>query len=106
MIYLYNYAGQPWKTQSRVRLSMKKLYQAAPDSLYREEDNGQMSGWYVFSTVGFYPVCPGTSDYDLGGSPLFQKATLRLAGGKRGIPTLTGPTKTTREPANSYGNNQ
>jgi predicted alpha-1,2-mannosidase len=81
MIYLYNYAGQPWKTQSRVRLIMNKLYQATPDGLCGDEDTGQMSAWYVFSALGFYPVCPGTTSYDIG-SPLFNKATLSLAGGK------------------------
>jgi predicted alpha-1,2-mannosidase len=81
MLYLYNYAGQPWKTQSRVRMVMNKLYQATPDGLCGDEDTGQMSAWYVFSALGFYPVCPGTTSYDIG-TPLFQKATLRLAGGK------------------------
>lgn len=81
MVYLYNYAGQPWKTQSRVRLIMNKLYQATPDGLCGDEDTGQMSAWYVFSALGFYPVCPGTTAYDIG-SPLFQKATLQLPNGK------------------------
>lgn len=81
MVYLYNYAGQPWKTQSRVRLIMSRLYQATPDGLCGDEDTGQMSAWFVFSALGFYPVCPGTTVYDIG-SPLFEKATLRLAGGK------------------------
>jgi predicted alpha-1,2-mannosidase len=81
MVYLYNYVGEPWKTQSRVRLVMNKLYQATPDGLCGDEDTGQMSAWYVFSALGFYPVCPGTTAYDIG-SPLFQKATLRLPGGK------------------------
>jgi predicted alpha-1,2-mannosidase len=82
MLYLYNYAGQPWKTQSRVRLIMNKLYQATPDGLCGDEDTGQMSAWFVFSALGFYPVCPGTTAYDIG-SPLFTKATLTLPGGKR-----------------------
>lgn len=81
MVYLYNYAGQPWKTQSRARLIMNKLYQATPDGLCGDEDTGQMSAWYVFSALGFYPVCPGTTAYEIG-SPLFQKATLKLPGGK------------------------
>jgi predicted alpha-1,2-mannosidase len=81
MIYLYNYAGQPWKTQARVRMVMNKLYQATPDGLCGDEDTGQMSAWYVFSALGFYPVCPGTTVYDIG-TPLFQKATLSLPGGK------------------------
>ena len=82
MVYLYNYAGQPWKTQSRSRLIMNKLYQPTPDGLCGDEDTGQMSAWYVFSALGFYPVCPGTTVYDIG-SPLFQKATINLPGGKK-----------------------
>ena len=81
MIYLYDYAGQPWKAQTRVRLAMNKLYQAAPDGLSGDEDTGQMSAWYVFSALGFYPVCPGTTEY-LIGSPLFDRATLTLPKGK------------------------
>ena len=81
MIYLYDYAGQPWKTQSRIRRVMTELYQATPDGLCGDEDTGQMSAWYVFSALGFYPVCPGTVDYSIG-SPLFDQATLTLAGGK------------------------
>ena len=82
MIYLYDYAGQPWKTQSRIRLAMTKLYQATPDGLCGDEDTGQMSAWYVFSALGFYPVCPGDTNY-LIGSPLFERATLALPGGKQ-----------------------
>ncbi len=82
MIYLYDYAGQPWKTQSRIRLAMNKLYQATPDGLCGDEDTGQMSAWYVFSALGFYPVCPGDTNYCIG-SPLFDKVTLTLAGGKQ-----------------------
>ncbi len=81
MIYLYDYAGQPWKTQSRIRLAMNKLYQATPDGLCGDEDTGQMSAWYVFSALGFYPVCPGDTAYAIG-SPLFDRATLTLPGGK------------------------
>ncbi len=81
MIYLYDYAGQPWKAQSRTRLVMNKLYQAAPDGLCGDEDTGQTSAWYVFSALGFYPVCPGTPEY-LIGSPLFDRATLTLSPGK------------------------
>ena len=81
MIYLYDYVGQPWKTQSRIRLAMTQLYQATPDGLCGDEDTGQMSAWYVFSALGFYPVCPGTTGYSIG-SPLFDRATLMLAGGK------------------------
>jgi predicted alpha-1,2-mannosidase len=80
--YLYNYAGQPWKTQKRVRTIMDKLYKATPDGYCGDEDNGQMSAWYVFSAMGFYPVCPGANDYALG-SPLFNKITLNLENGKK-----------------------
>lgn len=76
--YLYALAGQPWKTQLRVRQVMGQLYQSTPDGLSGDEDNGQMSAWYVFSALGIYPVCPGTEDYILG-SPLFDKATLTVA---------------------------
>jgi predicted alpha-1,2-mannosidase len=81
MIYLYNYAGQPWKAQHRAREIMNKLYSAAPDGYCGDEDNGQTSAWYVFSALGFYPVCPGTDQYVFG-SPMFKKATLTLQDGK------------------------
>jgi predicted alpha-1,2-mannosidase len=81
MLYLYNYAGEPWKCQYWVRETMRKLYQAAPDGYCGDEDNGQTSAWYVFSALGFYSVCPGTDQYVLG-TPLFRKATLHLANGK------------------------
>ncbi|MGF7218033.1 putative alpha-1,2-mannosidase [Spirosoma lacussanchae] len=81
MTYLYNYAGEPWKTQYWVRDVMNRLYKPTPDGYCGDEDNGQTSVWYVFSALGFYPVCPGTDQYVLG-SPLFRKATLRLENGK------------------------
>jgi predicted alpha-1,2-mannosidase len=81
VIYLYDYAGQPWKTQARIRQVMDWLYQSTPNGLSGDEDTGQMSAWYVWSALGIYPVCPGTPDY-LFGSPLFNKATLNLANGK------------------------
>jgi predicted alpha-1,2-mannosidase len=81
MIYLYDYIGQPWKAQARVREAMSRLYQSTPDGMCGDEDTGQMSAWYVFSALGFYPVCPGEAGY-LIGSPLFDKATLSLPGGK------------------------
>lgn len=81
MVYLYNYAGQPWKAQKWVREVMEKLYAPTPDGLCGDEDNGQTSAWYVFSAMGFYPVCPGAGEYVLG-APLFQKVTLRLENGK------------------------
>ena len=75
MIYLYNYAGEPWKTQYRARQVMNKLYNYTPDGYCGDEDNGQTSAWYVFSALGFYPVTPGTDQYVFG-SPLFKKVTL------------------------------
>ena len=81
MPYLYNYAGEPWKTQYHVRNIMKKLYTPYPDGLCGDEDNGQTSAWYVFSALGMYPVAPGTDQYVLG-SPLFKKATIKLENGK------------------------
>ncbi len=81
MLYLYDYAGQPWKTQSRVRWAMGKLYAPTPDGYCGDEDNGQTSAWYVFSALGFYPVCPGDDNY-LIGVPLFDQATITPAPGK------------------------
>ena len=81
MIYLYDWAGQPWKAQYWVRQVMDRMYQAAPDGYCGDEDNGQTSAWYVFSALGFYPVCPGSGQYALG-TPYFNKITLHLANGK------------------------
>src|SRR2546421_10418994 len=82
MIYLYNYAGQPWKSQYWVRQAMNKLYHPTPDGYCGDEDNGQTSAWYVFSAMGFYPVCPGTTQYVFG-TPLFKKLVLTLENGKQ-----------------------
>lgn len=82
MIYLYNYAGQPWKTQQHISEVMSKLYAATPDGYSGDEDNGQTSAWYVFSALGFYPVAPGTSQYVIG-TPLFDKVTMTLENGKQ-----------------------
>ena len=76
MIYLYDYAGEPWKAQWWAREVMDRLYAARPDGYCGDEDNGQTSAWYVFSALGFYPVCPGSGEYAIG-SPLFRKATIR-----------------------------
>lgn len=81
MIYLYNYANQPYKAQEKVRNVMAKLYAATPDGYCGDEDNGQTSAWYVFSALGFYPVTPGGVDEYVIGSPLFKKATLQLENG-------------------------
>ena len=80
MIYLYNYANQPWKAQEKVRMVMDKLYTATPDGYCGDEDNGQTSAWYVFSALGFYPVTPGVPEYVIG-SPLFDKVTMHLQNG-------------------------
>ena len=82
MIYLYNYSGEPWKTQYWTREAMNRLYKPTPDGYCGDEDNGQTSAWYVFSALGFYPVCPGTDQYVLG-APLFKKVTVTLDGGKQ-----------------------
>ena len=81
MIYLYNYAGEPWKAQYWLREVMNRMYTPGPDAYCGDEDNGQTSAWYVFSALGFYPVCPGSDQYILG-APLFKKATIYLENGK------------------------
>jgi predicted alpha-1,2-mannosidase len=78
VVYLYDFAGQPWKTQIRIRQVMNELYQSTPDGISGDEDTGQMSAWYVLSALGIYPVCPGSDVYAIG-SPLFDKATLTVA---------------------------
>ena len=80
MLYLYDWSGQPWKTQARVREVMEKFYTPWADAYCGDEDNGQTSAWYVFSALGFYPVCPGSGQYALG-TPLFRKAVMHLPGG-------------------------
>jgi len=84
MVYLYNYAGQPWKTQYWSREVMNRMYKPTPDGYCGDEDNGQTSAWYIFSAMGFYPVCPATSQYVMG-APLFKKLTLNLENGKKFI---------------------
>lgn len=81
MIYLYDYSGQPWKTQYWVREVMNRLYTAQPDGYCGDEDNGQTSAWYVFSALGFYPVCPGSTRYMIG-TPYFRTAKVHLENGK------------------------
>lgn len=81
MIYLYNYAKQPWKAQYWLRQVMNKMYTPTPDGYCGDEDNGQTSAWYVFTALGFYPVCPGSNEYVVG-APLFKKATIHLENGK------------------------
>ncbi len=81
MIYMYDYAAQPWKAQYWTREVMDKLYTAQADGYCGDEDNGQTSAWYVFSAMGFYPVCPGANQYVIG-TPYFDKMTLHLENGK------------------------
>lgn len=75
--YLYNYAGEPWKTQRRVRDIMKIWYNDGPLGICGDEDEGEISSWYVFSAMGFYPVCPGRAVYDIG-SPIFEKVSINV----------------------------
>ena len=82
MIYLYNYAGEPWKAQYRLRQVMQHMYSPTPDGYCGDEDNGQTSAWYVFSALGFYPVCPASDEYVLG-TPLFNNAVIHLENGKQ-----------------------
>jgi predicted alpha-1,2-mannosidase len=88
--YLYNYAGQPKKTQYYVDRIMREQYKNAPDGLCGNEDCGQMSAWYIFSALGFYPVDPVSGEYQIG-TPLFKRATLHLDGGKTF--TITAPNR-------------
>ena len=81
MIYMYNYSGQPWKTQYWLRETMNRMYNAHADGYCGDEDNGQTSAWYIFTAMGFYPVCPGSNQYVLG-APYFKKMTLHLENGK------------------------
>ena len=89
MIYLYNYCRQPWKAQYWLRQVMDRLYSATPDGYCGDEDNGQTSAWYVFTALGFYPVCPGSNQYVMG-SPYLDKVTLHLENGKKVLLTREG----------------
>ena len=90
MPYLYNWSGSPWKTQYWVREVMDRLYSAHPDGYCGDEDNGQTSAWYVFSAMGFYPVCPASNEYAIG-TPLFAKVSLHLENGKTTVITDNHP---------------
>ncbi len=92
MPYLYNYSAAPWKTQYWVREIMDRLYLPTPDGYCGDEDNGQTSAWYVYSSLGFYPVAPGTNQYALG-SPQFKKVTLHLENGKKVVITAANQQK-------------
>ncbi len=89
MIYLYNYGGEPWKAQYWLRQVMDRLYSATPDGYCGDEDNGQTSAWYVFTALGFYPVCPGSNQYVIG-APYLDKVTLHLEGDSRVTITREG----------------
>lgn len=80
--YLYNYLGQPWKTQQWTRRLLSEMYAPTPEGIIGNEDCGQMSAWYVMSALGLYPVCPGSGEYAIT-TPLFPKATISLPGGKK-----------------------
>ncbi|MDQ3277298.1 MAG: GH92 family glycosyl hydrolase [Bacteroidota bacterium] len=92
MIYLYNYAGEPWKAQYHARKVMDKLYNATENGYPGDEDQGQTSSWYVLSALGFYSVCPGTDQYVMG-SPVFGKTTITLEDGKKFVIEAKGNSK-------------
>ena len=92
MAFLYNYVGAPWKTQYWTRRILKELYQPTPEGLSGNEDCGQMSAWYIMSSLGIYPLCPGSDHFNLT-SPLFDKATINLANGKSLTITANNPNK-------------
>jgi predicted alpha-1,2-mannosidase len=79
--YLYDFSGQPWKTQKRVRQLMNLWYGDGPLGIPGDDDGGETSSWYVFSAMGFYPVCPGSPVYEIG-SPIFEKTVIRMGNGK------------------------
>jgi len=80
--FMFNYAGQPWRTQEEVRHILETQYQNSPQGLPGNDDAGQMSAWYIFASLGFYPVCPA-SPYYMIASPTFPKATLHLQNGRK-----------------------
>ena len=90
LAYLYSYIGQPWKTQERVRNLLQTMYQPTPEGIVGNEDCGQMSAWYILSSLGFYSVCPGSNQFVLT-SPIFEKTTMKLGNGKELIITATNP---------------
>ena len=86
--YLYNYAGKPWKTQRRLREIMRWWFDDTPQGICGDEDGGAMCAWFVFSAMGFYPVCPGKPEYDIG-SPIFERVTIRPKGNASRCTTAT-----------------
>ena len=95
MLYLYNYAGEPWKSQKWIREVMDRFYLPTPDGYCGDEDNGQTSAWYLFSAMGFYPVCPGSDQYVIG-TPLFGRMTLNLENGSKLILDAPGNSRDAR----------
>jgi predicted alpha-1,2-mannosidase len=89
IIYLYDWAGEPYKAQYWTREVMDRLYRATPDGYCGDEDNGQTSAWFVFSAMGFYPVCPGSNEFALG-APYFDRISLHMPAGKTVTITATG----------------
>ncbi|MGZ3814904.1 MAG: glycoside hydrolase domain-containing protein, partial [Mucilaginibacter sp.] len=79
--YLYDWTDKPWKTQEKIRMILPRMYKPTPDGLGGNDDTGQMSAWYIFSTMGFYPVAPGSDQYAIG-SPAINKAAINLDNGK------------------------
>lgn len=90
--YLYNYIGQPWKTQAMTRRLLDEMYAPTPEGIVGNEDCGQMSAWYILSSLGLYAVCPGSNEFTFT-TPLFEKATLQLANGKTLTITANHPEK-------------
>lgn len=92
MAYLYNYIGQPWKTQKMTRRILSEMYQPTPEGIIGNEDCGQMSAWYILSSLGFYAVCPGSNEFSLT-TPLFEKATIKLGNRKTLVIKANDPHK-------------
>lgn len=101
--YLYTYVGEAWKTQYWVRKIMDCLYNSTPNGYCGDEDNGQTSSWYLFSALGFYPVCPGSGEYILG-SPIFDKVILSLSNGKKFVISAPGNCEKNRFVGQTYLN--
>jgi predicted alpha-1,2-mannosidase len=80
--YLYNWTSKPWKTQEKIPMILNSMYRNAPDGLCGNDDCGQMSAWYIFSALGVYPVCPGTTQYAIG-SPYVDEAIINLPGNRK-----------------------
>lgn len=95
VVYFYQYAGQPWKTQELVREIFDRFYKPKPDGLCGNDDCGQMSAWYIFSAMGFYPVDPVSLEYVIG-APQIEKVSLNLAGGKTFTMTASGLSETNK----------